>query len=183
MIKYKRKKKEKDPRETWGEEEMSCVEEVRIRLRSTRYEVEESLFSVEDEEGVTIMEDEGAPEPQTIDINTVGKRERAEGRLKLFYEETEATGMDGSTTAITFLENQPEVVSMIREGAVSTALVFEEGRRHHCLYQTPFMPFEICVHTMKVENRLAEEGYLELDYVIEIRGAKAERTKFRMEVL
>lgn len=162
---------------------MRDMEEVRIRLRSIRYEVEESLFSVEDGEGVRMMEDGGAPEPQTIDINTVGKRERSEGRLKISYEETEATGMDGSVTAITFLTDQPEVVSMIREGAVSTALVFEEGKRHHCLYQTPFMPFEICVHTVKVENRLAEEGYLALDYVIEIRGAKAERTKFRMEVL
>ena len=162
---------------------MRDMEEVRIRLRSIRYEVEESLFSVEDGEGVRMMEDGGAPEPQTIDINTVGKRERSEGRLKISYEETEATGMDGSVTAITFLTDQPEVVSMIREGVVSTVLVFEEGKRHHCLYQTPFMPFEICVHTMKVENRLVEEGYLMLDYVIEIRGAKAERTKFRMEVL
>jgi len=162
---------------------MRDMEEVRIRLRSIRYEVEESLFSVEDGEGVRMMEDGGAPEPQTIDINTVGKRERSEGRLKISYEETEATGMDGSVTAITFLTDQPEVVSMIREGAVSTALVFEEGKRHHCLYQTPFMPFEICVRTIKVENRLMEDGYLALDYVIEIRGAKAERTKFRMEVL
>lgn len=162
---------------------MRDMEEVRIRLRSIRYEVEESLFSVEDGEGVRMMEDGGAPEPQTIDINTVGKRERFEGRLKISYEETEATGMDGSVTAITFLTDQPEVVSMIREGAVSTALVFEEGKRHHCLYQTPFMPFEICVRTIKVENRLMEDGYLALDYVIEIRGAKAERTKFRMEVL
>ncbi|MBR2293024.1 MAG: DUF1934 domain-containing protein [Clostridia bacterium] len=162
---------------------MRDMEEVRIRLRSIRYEVEESLFSVEDGEGVRMMEDGGAPEPQTIDINTVGKRERSEGRLKISYEETEATGMDGSVTEITFLTDQPEVVSMIREGAVSTALVFEEGKRHHCLYQTPFMPFEICVRTIKVENRLMEDGYLALDYVIEIRGAKAERTKFRMEVL
>ena len=75
------------------------------------------------------------------------------------------------------------MVSMIREGVVSTALVFEAGKRHHCLYQTPFMPFEVCVYTKKVENRLLDEGYLELDYMIEIRGARAERTQFRMELL
>jgi hypothetical protein len=41
------------------------------------------------------------------------------------------------------------------------------------------------VHTLKVENRLLEESarYLDLDYIIEIRGAQAERTKFRMELL
>ena len=72
---------------------------------------------------------------------------------------------------------------MLRDGAVSTVLVFESGKRHHCIYQTPFMPIEVCVHTLKVENRLLEEGYLNLDYIIEIRGARAERTKFRMELL
>ncbi len=122
-------------------------------------------------------------EPQTIEINTRGLQRNENGRVTVSYEESEATGMEGTSTAVTYLAEQPEVVSMIREGAVSTALVFEKGKRHHCLYQTPFMPFQICVRTVEVENRLAEEGYLELDYVIEIRGAKAERTKFRMELL
>ena len=72
---------------------------------------------------------------------------------------------------------------MIREGAVSTALVFEANKRHHCLYKTPFMPFQICVHTLKVDNRLLSDRYLDLDYIVEIRGAQAERTKFHIELL
>ena len=165
---------------------MNEYEEVRVRLKSTRYEVEASLFSQEDpddEGGLRRMPAEVTAEPETIEINTLGKRTLEEGRVRISYEETEATGMDGSTTTVSFLKDQPEVVSMIREGMVSTVLVFEAGKRHHCLYQTPFMPFEVCVRTLKVKNRLAEEGILELDYVIEIRGAQAERTKFRMEVL
>ena len=83
----------------------------------------------------------------------------------------------------TFMREDGGIVSMIREGAVSTALVFEEGKRHHCVYNTPFMPFQVCIHTVKVENRIIEEGYIDLDYIVEIRGAQAERTKFRMELL
>ena len=45
------------------------------------------------------------------------------------------------------------------------------------------MPFEVCVHTMKVENQLLTDGVLRLDYIVEIRGAQAERTKFQMEIL
>ena len=105
------------------------------------------------------------------------------GRVKISYEETEATGMDGSTTSVTYMTDQPQVVSMIREGAVSTALVFEAGQRHHCLYRTPIMPFDVCVHTLKVENRLSDARTLMLDYIVEIRGARAERTKFYMELL
>ena len=158
------------------------VNDVRLKLRSVRFEVEASLFS-DDSEELSELREEREAEPETVEINTVGRFKNQDGRVEISYDETEVTGMEGSTTAVTFMESESEVVSMIREGAVSTALVFEEGKRHHCVYNTPFMPFQECVHTLKVVNRLTDEGYLDLDYIVEIRGAKAERTKFRLELL
>ncbi len=157
------------------------MEEVRIRIKSVRYEVEASLFSEEDE--ALRIQASGEPEPETIEIHTIGQYSERDGRVELSYDETEVTGMEGSRTAVSFASAQAGIVSMIREGAVSTVLVFEEGKRHHCIYNTPIMPFEVCVHTMKVENHLADEGWIDLDYIVEIRGAQAERTKFRMEIL
>ena len=66
---------------------------------------------------------------------------------------------------------------------VRTSLLFEKGRRHTCIYQTPIMPFEVCVATRNVHNDLAEKGTLLLDYLIEIRGAEAEHTRFRLSIL
>ena len=160
---------------------MANQKEVRVRIKSIRYEVEAALFS--DEERFQVKEASLDVEPETIHINTLGTMAIENGRVKISYEETEATGMDGSTTSVTYMTDQPQVVSMIREGAVSTALVFEAGQRHHCLYRTPIMPFEVCVHTLKVENRLSDARTLMLDYIVEIRGARAERTKFYMELL
>ena len=163
-------------------------EEVRIKIRSELYEVEESLFSDlpedEDEIAEAIAEAvaDGEGEKDILEINSLGSYSFDGERITISYDETEVTGMEGSSTAVSFLESETGVVSMIREGAVSTVLVFESGKRHHCVYNTPYMPFEVCVHTLKVDNRLMEEGYLDLDYVIEIRGAQAERTKFRMEI-
>jgi len=117
---------------------------------------------------------------EKIEINTDGHLVSGEGRIELSYDETELTGMDGSRTAISFSESAPELITMVREGTVSTALVFEPNKRHHCVYKTPYMPFEVCVHTLKVENKLAEDKTLFIDYIIEIRGAKAERTKFEL---
>ena len=156
-------------------------ENVRIKIRSVRYEVEASLFSEEGEQ--VIDASELRVEPETVEMNTLGTFKIEDGRVEVAYDETEATGMSGSTTAISFLENDRSIVTMIREGAVSVALVFEDGKRHHCVYKTPFMPFQVCVHTMKVDNRLLEEKYIDLDYIVEIRGAQAERTKFRIEIL
>ena len=102
---------------------------------------------------------------------------------ELTYEESEITGMEGSRTSVIFDLDSPGLVSMIRNGTVSTALVFERGKRHHCVYNTPIMPFEICVRTIKVENDILEQGRLRLDYVIEIRGAKAECTKFELDII
>ena len=121
-------------------------------------------------------------EGEKIEIATDGTLSLENGRVELSYDETELTGMEGSRTAISFSEDTPELITMVREGTVSTALVFEPNKRHHCVYKTPYMPFEICVRTLKVDNKLDSENEhtLYIDYIIEIRGAKAERTKFEL---
>ena len=156
--------------------------EIRLKIKSVRYESEVSLFSLGEDLELNDEELRVEVQPETMEILSVGTENEDNGRRIFSYDETEATGMDGSTTSLTYLLDRPELVTMLREGAVSTALVFEEGKRHHCLYQTPFMPFEVCVHTLKVENKLESERTLFLDYIIEIRGARAERTKFFMEI-
>ena len=161
---------------------------IKMKIRSLRYEVEESIFSkIADESLGELFDelfDESKIEPgeEAIELSTEGFMRIEDGRVLLGYDETELTGMEGSSTSIFFDEKEQGLVSMHRDGAVSTALVFERGKRHHCVYNTPIMPFEICVKTIKVENKILTEGTLVLDYIIEIRGAKAERTKFEISV-
>ena len=163
---------------------MSLNEEIRIKIRSELYEVEASMFS--DETDVDFFEArpaEDASEADILEINSVGTMTDDGDRIFITYNETEATGMNGSTTSVSFLKNAPEIVTMTRDGLVSATLVFEESKRHHCIYKTPFMPFEVCVKTKNVINNILLSGELELDYIVEIRGAKAERTKFKMQIL
>ena len=162
---------------------MASTKEVRIKILSELYEVEASLFS-DNEETIEFFEDEEKNvEPEIMEINSLGSISDDGERITISYEESEATGMEGSLTSLTFLKNDPSVITMMRSGIVSATLVFEEGMRHHCIYKTPFMPFEVCVHTTKVVNLLTVGNTLELDYIVEIRGAKAERTKFKMQIL
>ena len=164
---------------------MSLGKEIRIKIRSERYEVAASLFSGEDREGeLTLRAPDTADEaPEIIEINTIANLRDDGERVEISYEETEATGMEGSSSTVSFVRTESGIVSMARSGMVSTLLTFEAGKRYHCVYKTPYMPFEICVRTIKVENLLMTMGTLDLDYVIEIRGARAERTKFRMQIL
>lgn len=162
---------------------MSVAKETRIKILSQLYEVEASLFTDTDEVPEFFENGDVTVEPEILEINSVGSISDDGERITVSYEESEATGMQGSLTSLSFLKKDPSVVTMMRSGAVSATLVFEEGKRHHCIYKTPFMPFEVCVHTTKVVNALLVGNSLELDYIVEIRGAKAERTKFKMQIL
>ena len=158
---------------------------IKMKIRSTRYEMKEFLFAELASElagSIDIPEDVlgEMTEGERIEIATDGTLSLENGRVELSYDETELTGMEGSKTALSFSADTPELITMVREGTVSTALVFEPNKRHHCVYKTPYMPFELCVRTLKVENKLKSENRLYIDYIIEIRGAKAERTKFEL---
>ena len=121
---------------------------------------------------------------ETFELMTEATYEKEGSRVSISYAESELTGMEGATTTISYDEKNPTVLSMMRGGSYYTVLVFEEGRRHICAYNTGIMPFELCVQTFKVRNELNGEGYghLILDYLVEIKGAKAQRTKFRINV-
>ncbi len=166
---------------------MIKTKKIKMKIKSLRYEVEESLFAkvVNDimDSGEDYDNDDLAyDEEQEIALNTEGFMNLDGDRVELVYEESEITGMEGSRTSVVFDKSSAGLVSMLRDGSVSTALVFEKGKRHHCVYNTPIMSFEICVRTLRVENNILDAGTLKLDYIIEIRGAKAERTKFELEV-
>ncbi len=164
---------------------MAAARDIRIYINSVRYEVEASLFSDDDSEALLELFDceAGDPEPERTQIKTVGTFTVDGERAEIAFDETELTGMEGSKTSVSFDMSQPGVVTMLRTGSVSTALVFEKGKRHHCVYNTPYMTFEVCVHTLDIQNSIAEKGTVNIDYIVEIRGARAERTKFSMRIM
>ena len=98
------------------------------------------------------------------------------------YDETELTGMAGATSTVTYRTCDRGLVSMLRTGIVSTAMTFKAHHRAICTYETPYMPFSIGIHALTVDNRLDTEGILKLDYIIEIKGARAERCEMVMKV-
>lgn len=154
---------------------------VKANLFDTAYEKEIAELA----DDVDIMVPEQLPEQQeaeTLEMITQGLVRVRSGRVEIVYDEGELSGMEGSRTTISYAKNEPQTISMIRTGAVSTVLIFERGVRHLCTYETPYMPFQIGVFSLSVENRLESEGMIVLDYLIEIRGAQAERCKMTLRV-
>lgn len=106
------------------------------------------------------------------------------GRIEIEYDESEITGMAGSKTKVFFDKATPTLISILREGSVSTVLVFEEGRRHLCVYETPYFPIELCVNTLSLDNKLSYEGgHFTAEYLVEMNGMLAEKTHITLTIL
>ena len=177
---------------------MLTKKDVMITIETLRYGLNVPLFPADedademdeiDEEmleeaecAAADLDEEDEDAPQSAQMMMEGRLVETSRRAELVYHESELTGMEGASTVISFDTDEPSLVTMMRGGTVSTALIFEPHRRHICAYHTPFMPFEVCVLAHAVDNRLLGEGVLDLDYIVELRGAQAERTKFRMDI-
>lgn len=162
------------------------LKHVRVKIETERYETSGSLFdspmplpfSYPSEEETTCQDEEAKMELVTE------ARYRDDGtRVSISYEEGELSGMENTTTTLSFSKSEPGIFSMTRAGAVRTTLLFEKGKRHTCIYQTPILPFELCIATKNVQNDIEANGTLYLDYLIELRGAQTEHTRFKLTLL
>ena len=137
-----------------------------------------------DGEQATAAGEEG---PEKLELYTEGllvyAPEGDTAQISLAYDESELTGMDGAHSVLTYNTSEPELIHLIRSGSVTTALTFKPHHRALCVYETPYMPFQVGIHCLLIENKLLEEGSLILDYIIEIRGAQAERCRMELTLL
>ena len=106
-------------------------------------------------------QDYSGTDPDTMELVTEGKLAVQDGALCLSYEESELTGMEGTTTVF---QVEPEKVTLLRLGSVQSEMVFEEGRRHMSLYSTPYGNMEIGVRARRLNSTLElTGGRLEID--------------------
>ena len=119
--------------------------------------------------------------PEEIELVTAGTMERdGQGGCTISYQESELTGLEGTTT--TFEVRGPQVI-LSRTGSVNSQMVFEEGRRHLSMYETPYGALSIGVNTRRMRSTVGEAGgELEIDYAIEIDNLVAGQNLFRMNV-
>lgn len=121
---------------------------------------------------------------EEMEMFSEGVYSEKDGRTEIRYCESEAAGLAGCITTVSFETSAPGVVSTLRSGSVLTALVFEKGRRHICSYEIPEGRFDVCVNTFALDNSVRDgEGRLYIDYTIEIGGIKKLRTKLTLTIL
>ena len=118
---------------------------------------------------------------ERIETSLYGEILTKNNECLVVYDEV-GEGMLGVKTELKFNVNAPKQINLVRTGEIDSFMSFEEGKRHICVYNTGIMPFEICIYSKSVTNKLLTEGYIEIVYLVEIKGASAQQTYFKMEV-
>ena len=119
-------------------------------------------------------------DPDATELMTEGTMTLTENGMVLAYEETALTGMEGTTTS--FQIQGPQVI-LTRSGTVNSQMVFEEGRQHTSLYETPFGELSVDIQTSVLKHNLTERGGLmEIKYSIAVEHTVTGRNCFKIRV-
>ena len=119
-------------------------------------------------------------DPDATELMTEGTLTLREGNLYLAYQESELTGMEGTTT--TFAVRGPQVI-LTRSGKVSSQMVFEEGKQHTSLYETPFGELTVDIQTSSLRHNLSRNGgVMEIHYSIAVEHTVTGRNCFKIRV-
>ena len=119
-------------------------------------------------------------DPDGTELMTEGVLETTEEGLRFGYQESQLTGMEGTTTS--FQIQGPQVI-LTRSGTVNSQMVFEEGRQHTSLYETPFGELSVDIQTSVLKHNLTERGGLmEIKYSIAVEHTVTGRNCFKIRV-
>ena len=119
-------------------------------------------------------------DPNETELLTEGVLEVLEDGLRNAYDETSLTGMEGTTT--TFLVKGEQVV-LTRTGTVNSQMIFEEGKQHTSLYETPFGELPIDIQTSSLRHNLSERGgVMDIKYAIAVDHTVTGRNCFKLRV-
>ncbi len=106
-------------------------------------------------------------EENVIELITEGKLYTKNGSYYLVYDETEISGMEGSTTT---LKIQGHKISMKRFGSNSSSLIFEKGHNYTAEYMTAYgdMTLEVLTENLAVNISETGKGNIDLLYKLNL---------------
>ncbi len=115
-----------------------------------------------------------------IELVTDGKYLHKNGETYFSYMESELTGLEGTKTTFSV---KPDAVTMSRVGTLNTTMIFEPGKKHYFLYDTPYGAATMSVSTRSVSHELGEHGGdMEIEYLIDLEHTTIGRNNFKINV-
>ena len=118
--------------------------------------------------------------PDSLELVTPGKYGVSPEEKLLVWEETDLTGLEGTTTSVSVGAN---TVELRREGAVNTTMRFDPREKQYFLYDTPFGSATMGLDTHRLRSRLdSHGGVVEIGYVVDLDQTVVGRNRFFIQV-
>lgn len=128
----------------------------------------------------SVQYEEGGRTESVLDTVISYKAEK-DGSYVIGYEESEATGLGGSTIELRY--SPDGMVSVHRSGEFQTNLIIREGVKHFCHYETPFGEFAVGVLGKQMRSTLTENGgTLHFRYTVDANATLLSDTEITAEV-
>lgn len=91
------------------------------------------------------------------ELFTKGEFREHEGSFFIDYDESEATGFEGSHVQLR-IGGGDDTVTMTRTGKAFSSLIFENGKRHFCHYGTEYGDCMIGISTTDMRSEITSDG-------------------------
>ncbi len=115
-----------------------------------------------------------------LELVTEGKYYKKDKAYFVTYDESEVTGMSGTTTTLKVLDG---IVTLIRVGSVNSQFVFQQGQKHVSYYDTEFGAFTVGVTANEVDVRIDDSGgEIRIGYQLEIDNNETGENDFCMSI-
>ncbi|BCV23061.1 DUF1934 domain-containing protein [Moorella sp. Hama-1] len=119
-------------------------------------------------------------EQDSIELITEGRFFIRDQHYYILYNETQLSGMEGTTTT---LKVEPRRVTLNRMGTAEQKTTFETGILNAGFYVTPYGTMRISVLPSKVEVDLTEQGgSINLEYELQLGQEKVSDNQLQITV-
>ncbi|MDR2908902.1 MAG: DUF1934 domain-containing protein [Oscillospiraceae bacterium] len=126
------------------------------------------VYSIEDDQDV-------------VELFTTGKFYKKNGCYFISYDESEATGYDGSKT--TLKVDSDRMVTLERTGSAKSQLIVERGVRHQCCYSVGLGDLTVGVLGNRIKSSLTDNGgNLEIKYSLDINALYASENEMFIRI-
>lgn len=116
----------------------------------------------------------------SIEFFTEGKFYKKGDSYFVTYKESELTGLEGTTTTFKI---QPDLITLIRWGDVTSTFIFEPGKRHISTYITDQGVIMIGVYTKKMKVDLDDSGgEVLVEYAIDFDSHMMSENDFLLKI-
>lgn len=102
-------------------------------------------------------------ESELTELITEGKFYTHNGKQYIFYEEESE---DSSCTVMMVITDKD--VTLTRKGEFGSKMHYQEGKTEQIIYYTPYGDMIMSLKTLRIDNRLEDEGELQLIYELSV---------------